>query len=107
MTVFLYVALFIAAYLKPKHNQIAVWRINLEQIYEAKQIWRDDGTNKFPTFDNLRPFFSGSVTNHLYQKNGQLVDQNGGVYTIGRIGEPPSCLIDGVRKTLRDYLRKT
>jgi hypothetical protein len=103
LILFLFIALFVAAYLKPKHNQIAVWRTNLDQIYSAKQIWEGNETNKSPTFNDLRPFLSGSVTNRLFQTNGQLVDPNGGIYTIGRIGESPSCLINGVQKSLHDY----
>jgi len=96
-----FVALFVAAYLTPKHNMIPVWRTNLEAIEEAKQIWEGikvSKTNIAPTWDGLRPYFSGSVANYLYWTNGELADPYGGVYTIGRVGEPPSCLIGGVRK---------
>ena len=97
----LYVALFVAAYLKPKSNKIAVWRVNLEAIKEAKQIWEGNEvkkTNDSPTLDDLRPYLSDWETNHIYWTNGELVDPDGGVYTIGRVGESPSCLIGGVRK---------
>ena len=96
-----FVALFIAAYLTPKNNRIPVWRTNLEQIESAKQVWESNEvikTNNSPTWDDLRPYFSGWVTNYLYLTNSELVDPYGGVYTIGRIGEPPSCLVGGIRK---------
>jgi len=101
LAVVLYVALFVAAYMKPKSNKIAVWRTNLEYIKEAKQVWESSEvikTNDSPTLDDLRPYLSDWVTNHIYWTNGELIDPDGGVYTIGLIGESPSCLIGGVRK---------
>jgi hypothetical protein len=101
LAIALYVALFVAAYMKPKSNKIAVWRTNLEAIESAKQVWESNEvikTNDSPTLDDLRPYLSGWATNHIYWTNGELVDPDGGVYTIGRVGESPSCLIGGVRK---------
>jgi hypothetical protein len=80
--------------------KIATWRLNLEQIEVAKHEWADDRvstTNDTPTLDDLRPYLSDWVTNHISLTNGELVDPNGGVYTIGRVGELPSCLIGGRR----------
>jgi hypothetical protein len=93
-----FIALFVAAYLKPKSNKIPNWRLNLEQIESTKKEWADDRvgvTNDTPTLDDLRPYFSNWMTNHIFWTNGQVVDPDGGVYTIGRIGEQPSCLIGG------------
>jgi hypothetical protein len=95
-----FIALFVAAYLRPKSNRIAPWRVNLEQIWEAKQVWassRVGTTNDAPTLDDLRPYLSDWVTNHFSWTNSEIVDSNGGVYTIGRVGELPSCLIGGRR----------
>jgi hypothetical protein len=97
----LYVALFVAAYLKPTHNRIALWSMNLEAIVEAKRTWagnRVNNTNDAPTFDELQHYLPDWATNHISWTHGELVDTNGGVYTIGRLDERPSCLIGGVRE---------
>jgi len=96
-----FIVLFVTAYLKPrKSNRIPNWRLNLMQIELVKKQWADDrvgSTNDAPTFSDLRPYLPDWQTNHIFMTNGQVVDPDGGVYTIGRVGEQPSCLIDGQR----------
>ena len=96
-----FIVLFVTAYLKPrKSNRIENWRLNLRQIELVKKQWADDrvgSTNDAPTFSDLRPYLPDWQTNHIFMTNGQVVDPDGGVYTIGRVGEQPSCLIDGQR----------
>ncbi|HTB82804.1 MAG TPA: hypothetical protein VK742_04050 [Candidatus Sulfotelmatobacter sp.] len=104
LAIVLFVALFVAAYFTPKHNKIAIWRVNLMGIVEAKQLWagnQANDTNDTPTFEELRPYLSDWVTNHISWTNGQLVDVDGGIYAIGHVGEGPSCLIGGVRRSLQ------
>ena len=106
IVVILFVALFLAAYLKPKHNQIPIWKTDLEQIYSAKQLWEINNINKTndsPRLDDLRPYLSSKATTSLFWTNSVLMDLSGTVYTIGRIGEPPSCLIGGVRKVFPKF----
>src|SRR5689334_191059 len=93
VTVVAYIALFAAAYLRPKSNKIASWKLGLEQIEDAKRAWaidRPGTTNGTPTLDDLRPYFSDWGVRHLLWTNSEVVDLEGGVYTIGRVAEPPS-----------------
>jgi hypothetical protein len=85
---------------KRRSSKIATWRLNLEQIEIAKKEWADDRvspTNDTPTLDDLRLYLSDWETNHIFLTNGEVIDPDGGVYTIGRLGEQPSCLIGGHR----------
>jgi hypothetical protein len=94
------IVLIVAANLKPRSNKIPNWRLNLEQIELVKKQWADDRvgtTNDTPTFGDLRPYLPDWQTNHIFMTNGEVVDPDGGVYTIGRLDEQPSCLIDGHR----------
>jgi hypothetical protein len=58
---------------------------NLRLIDEAKQEWASEthhGANDTPTIADLTPFL----------KNGKLEKcPSGGTYTIGKVGEPPTC----------------
>jgi len=100
LVVVIFVALPIAANFKKKSARISIWRLNLEQIEIAKHAWAGDRvgtTNDAPTLEDLRPYFSDWATNLIFVTNGAVVDLGGGVYTIGRIDEPPSCLLNGHR----------
>jgi hypothetical protein len=101
LAILAFIALFVAAYLTPKRsNRIPNWRLNLMQIELVKKQWADDRvgiTNDTPTFGDLRPYLPDWQTNHIFMTNGEVVDPDGGVYTIGRLDEQPSCLIDGHR----------
>jgi hypothetical protein len=92
------IVLIVAANHNPRSNRIPNWRLNLEQIELAKHEWaseRVSATNDTPTFADLRTYFSDWQTNHIFMTNGEVMDPDGGVYTIGRLDEQPSCLIDG------------
>jgi hypothetical protein len=62
----------------------------LRQISAAKAQWASahhKTTNDTPTWDDLRSYFIGARL--------PLECPDGGVYTIGRVGELPSCSIAG------------
>ncbi len=72
---------------------------SLRQIEGAKTEWmyeRGKTTNDAPTWVELLPYLDSGFTNY-YATNGVVVRPKGGIYTIGRVGEPSSCLIDGRR----------
>jgi hypothetical protein len=64
----------------------------------AKRDWADNygkTSNDTPTWDDLRFYLPDWVTNMVRWTNGRPVCPEGGVYTIGRVGEPPKCSIGG------------
>ena len=72
---------------------------SLRQIDAGKQQWALEGrktTNDTPTWSELLPYLGDRFTNY-YATNGVVIRPDGGIYTIGRVGEPPSCLIDDRR----------
>ena len=72
---------------------------SLHQIDGAKNEWMYEtgkSTNDAPTWAELVPYLNSGLTNY-YATNGVVVRPKGGIYTIGRVGEPSSCLIDGRR----------
>jgi hypothetical protein len=65
---------------------------NLRQIEAAKDEWRlekSKTTNDVPTWDDIRPYLAH-----------ELHCPANGVYTIGRVGDPPTCSIGGRHHTL-------
>jgi hypothetical protein len=61
---------------------------NLRIIDAAKQQWmldRAKTTNDIPTWDDIRPYLPDRWSNSI------PVCPDGGVYTLGRVGEPPIC----------------
>ena len=67
---------------------------NLKWIDSAKKQWaieKQKTTNDVPTWDDLTPYIAGHSTPDCPSK---------GVYTIGRIGVPPTCSIGGEGHTL-------
>jgi hypothetical protein len=65
---------------------------NLRVISGAKDSWaleKNKTTNDTPTWNDLRPFLPDRWT------NGPPICPQGGTYTIGRVGEPPTCSIGG------------
>lgn len=65
---------------------------NLRIIEESKEQWALDKyktTNDVPSWDDLRPYFPNGWT------NGRPVCPEGGTYTLGRVGVPPTCSIGG------------
>jgi hypothetical protein len=72
---------------------------DLRQLDGAKQQWAlENGktTNDTPTWPELLPYFGGEMTN-FFATNGVVMRPAGGVFTIGRVGEPPSCVVNGKR----------
>src|SRR5215469_15263460 len=66
---------------------------NLRQLEGAKEQWALEfhkSTNDIVTVTDLRPYYSVSgTTNH----RAMLTCPQGGTYTLGRVGELPSCSI--------------
>lgn len=74
----------------------------LIQINAAKEEWAieyNKTTNDTPRWNDLFPYLSITFTNS-YWTDGVPVCPEGGTYTIGRIGEPPTCSIGGPRHSL-------
>ncbi|HTX20923.1 MAG TPA: hypothetical protein VMD27_03535 [Candidatus Aquilonibacter sp.] len=72
---------------------------DMRQIDAAKQQWALENsktTNDTPTWAELLPYISPGFTN-FYVTNGVIVRPAGGTFTIGRVGESPSCVVDGKR----------
>jgi hypothetical protein len=70
---------------------------NLRIIVSAKSEWAFENgktTNDVPTWNDLRPYLPETWS------NGIPVCPDGGRYTIGRIGRPPTCSIGGRNHTL-------
>ena len=70
----------------------------LRQIQFAKTFWAQEQrktTNDTPTWDDLRP--------HFRDGPAPLRCPDGGAYTIGRIGESPTCSIAEHTEYLRRH----
>src|SRR6266540_1901806 len=70
---------------------------NLRVIQSAKDQWmleNSKATNAVPMWDAIRPYFPSAWT------NGGPVCPQGGTYTLGRVGEPPTCSIGGRQHTV-------
>jgi hypothetical protein len=66
----------------------------LRQLDRGKEYWaleQGKTTNDTPTWEDLRPFF----------KSSPFICPNGGTYTIGRVGEMPTCSITNDTEKLR------
>jgi hypothetical protein len=71
---------------------------NLQLIEWCKFRWMSDNhktTNDTPTWDDLK----AELYRHGWT-NGIPVCPQGGTYTIGRVGEPPTCSIGGSEHSL-------
>jgi hypothetical protein len=67
---------------------------NLREIVAAKSQWameKSKTTNDLPTWEDIRPYMSR-----------KFVCPQGGTYSLGKIGEPPTCSIGGRGHTLPD-----
>jgi hypothetical protein len=63
---------------------------NLRIFEEAKAKWALDHskmTNDVATWDDILPYLPAKLTNSI------PVCLDGGVYTLGRVGSPPTCSI--------------
>jgi hypothetical protein len=61
---------------------------NLKQIDLAKKMWANDNNKQngdTPTWSDLKPYLGGGTNGKM------LVCPDGGVYTIGSLGEKPTC----------------
>jgi len=81
-------------FIRARSSRAAAPCINrLRQIDAAKQQWmleQSKTTNDTPIWSDLFPYIAPSFTNS-YWTNGRPVCPEGGVYILGRIGEPPTC----------------
>ncbi len=69
----------------------------LKAIEIAKYQWGFFNSKRpdvVPTWDDIRPFFPRSFPKTSWT-NGILVCPDGGTYTLGRLGVPPTCSIGG------------
>ena len=75
---------------------------NLRRIDAAKEEWalqHNSNTHDIVTIDDIRPYLERDLDPHgkpyiTLDANGNLPRcPSGGVYTIGKIGEPPTCSI--------------
>ena len=69
----------------------------LHLIYMSKEQWLSEGhptSKEAPNWDDLRPYLGRGTEMGLPRCPA------GGVYTIGRLGEPPSCSLGGPDHTL-------
>ena len=82
-------AVVIPAFIRVKPTSAAFPCINnLRQIEVAKSQWaleNSKSTNDVATWNDLRPYFPARWT------NGMPICPDGGSYTIGRVGESPTC----------------
>ena len=70
----------------------------LWEIDAGKREWaleQHKTTNDTPTWEDLRP----------YLKNSPYTCPNGGIYTIGRVGEMPTCSISNDTARFRAVYR--
>jgi hypothetical protein len=76
---------------QPRHFATDACNNNLRQIDGAKQQWmveQHKTTNDLPTWDDMREYIGGRGT------TGQVITcPAGGTYTLGRVGEKPTCSI--------------
>jgi hypothetical protein len=72
--------------------------MNLRTIELAKIEWADNqinvDTNHVPTWVELQPYLPAIWSNNI------PTCPSGGTYTIGRVGEPPTCSIGGTGHSL-------
>jgi hypothetical protein len=91
-------AVAIPNFIRARSTSASNFYVNsLRQIEAAKQQWALESsktTNDVPTWSELLPFLDTGFTNY-FLTNGVVVRPKGGIYTIGRVGEPPTCAIDG------------
>lgn len=70
---------------------------NLSHTSLAKEVWAEEfgkTTNDVPTWLELRPYLNlDRSVNSAVWRNGRPICPRGGVYSIGRVGDPPKCSI--------------
>ncbi len=68
-------------------NNYSPCKIELRQLDSAKTQWATEGgktTNDVPTWNELQPYWRRTPA-----------CPQGGNYTLGRVGEPPTCSVHG------------
>jgi hypothetical protein len=78
---------------------------NLRIIDACKQGWAlDNGktTNDTPNWVDLHTYFTNWTKAGLYMKNGLPFCPEGGIYTIGKVGELPTCSVGGPGHSLSE-----
>jgi hypothetical protein len=82
-------------------NKISRCVFNLRNIDLAKRLWEEDNnktSNDIPTWNGLLPY--------MPEWSNQIpVCPSGGTYTIGRIGELPTCSIGGPGHSLQPGMK--
>ena len=71
--------------------------VNMESIETWKLNWmtaNDKTLNDTPSWADLKPYMGDAAKRHGW-KDGIPVCPEGGVYTVGRVGEWPRCSIHG------------
>jgi hypothetical protein len=79
------------------------WANRLRLIESAKAQWAlnyDKTSNNVPTWSDISVYCPSDVFSNVSVANGKLIGPKGEIYTIGRVGESPSCSIDGKTLTL-------
>jgi hypothetical protein len=69
---------------------------NLQRIKMAKEQWALEHTrttSDVPTWADLRPYFPKDFPDGKDWSNGLPICPSGGTYTIGRVGQLPTCTI--------------
>jgi hypothetical protein len=94
--VFAAILIFVSIFPPHEHYSSAnVCINNLRNIDLAKNIWSlkfNKATNEVPTWDDIKPFLERGKPFYKFNPTNDLpICPLGGTYTIGKIGEPPTC----------------
>src|SRR6266567_2584184 len=100
-------ALVVSNFVRARNTTASNACINsLRQIDGAKQQWALENsktTNDVPSWDEIGPYIGRGPQGDL----SGLRCQKGGTYTIGRVGDPPTCSIGGPDHSLGyDYSKE-
>lgn len=72
---------------------------NLHIIQSAKESWRYDNDKQYddtPSWEDIKPYFP----------DGMPICPQGGIYTIGKVDEPPKCSINNKNHQLTSEMIK-
>ncbi len=72
--------------------------VNLQVIQGGKTRWMHEDnktTDDIPSWDDLKDILELRSGEFYRMTNGRPVCPQGGTYTLGRVGEPPTCSIGG------------
>jgi hypothetical protein len=92
-------AVAIPDFIRARSTSASNFYVNsLRQIEAAKNEWALENSktnNDTPTWSELSPYLGDGEFTNFYSTNGVVIRPKGGIYTIGRVDEQPSCFIDG------------